>query len=193
MKASFVMLAALPSEMDGFADIEGPVFSDWPLWLGLGGGLAVLLLLLLLWRRLRHRREVGTTGADTPPPEPPVNSARRRLDEVEGALDRYEAEPLTVAVSDIVRAYLEAVLSLPVREQTSEEFLEALRRRPDQPAVLEERLPRFLTQCDFVKFARQDLNPEGRRNLLATARGLVEETDRAASTEASASASPPSS
>ena len=172
------MLSAVPPKMDGFADIEGPVFAQWPLWLGVIAGLLLLLVILLLLRRLRGRKQPSSAEKDAPPPEPPLSTALRRLEEVEAGLDRYEAEPLCVAVSDIVRAYLEAVLDLPVREQTSEEFLEALRKRPDPPGVLGEQLPRFLEQCDIVKFARQDLNPERRHHLLATARRLVEETDR---------------
>jgi hypothetical protein len=180
------ILSAVPPQMDGFADIEGPVFAQWPLWLGVIAGLLLLLVVLFLLRRLRGRKALSSAERAAPPPEPPLSRALRRLDGVEAGLDRYEAEPLCVAVSDIVRAYLEAVLDLPVREQTSEEFLEALRHLPGQPPVLNEQLPRFLEQCDIVKFARQDLNVESRRELTATARRLVEETDRGLSAPESA-------
>jgi hypothetical protein len=180
------MLSAVPPEMDGFADIEGPVFSQWPLWLALSTGLLLLLVTFWLLRRLRNRSGVEPAAKNAPPPDPPLTVAVRRLQEVEASLDRYETEPLCVAVSDIVRAYLEAVLDLPVREQTSEEFLEALRHRPGQLPVLNEQLPRFLEQCDIVKFARQDLNEESRRELTATARRLVEATDRGLSAAESA-------
>lgn len=180
------MLSAVPPQMDGFADIEGPVFARWPLWLAVIAGLVLLLLFLLLLRRVRGRKGSSSAEKAAPPPEPPLSTALRRLDEVEADLDRYGAEPLCVAVSDIVRAYLEAVLALPVREQTSEEFLEALRKRPEPPEVLGGQLPRFLEQCDIVKFARQDLNVESRRELTATARRLVEETDRGLSAPESA-------
>lgn len=192
MNAVTSILAQLPAGMDGFADIEGPVYSPWPLILLLGSlALLALLLAAAFWWFRRKRRTSAADSVPAVPPEPPLQVALRQLEELERQRDHYESDPLTVAASDIVRQYLKEVLHIPAREQTSEEFLAALRNQSNLPEVLHQLLPDFLRQCDRVKFARGDLDPSARDELLKAARRLLIETDQAAAPTAAPSTGQP--
>ncbi len=159
--------------MEDFADIEGLVPIGLPVWVWLA--LAAVLLGLVavavgLW--LRRRRTPAPASAE--PVRAPREVALERLAALRAREASMAAEPFTVEVSDIVRDYLEAALAIPAREQTSEEFLQALEARPDLPAALRAHMPPFLEQCDRVKFARQDLAGAQRGTLLQAAQAVVE-------------------
>ena len=164
--------------MENYADIEGPVRIGL-LWLiGLTGLLILVILALaalLAWWLKRRRARVQEAQA---PRRSPLEIARERLERLRAEAVAMEAEAYTVEVSDVVRDYLESALSIPAREQTSEEFLQTLSVRPGMPDVLHAHMPAFLTQCDLVKFARQGLGEKEREGLLETAGTVVEETDR---------------
>lgn len=164
--------------MERFADIEGPV------WIGLLTPLlligAAVLLLALLAVLVYRRRRAGNQRAFGPvvPLRSPLEVAVERLERLKQADLDLDSEPFTVEVADIVRDYLEAALRIPAREQTSEEFLQALQQGARLPEVLHAHMPRFLEQCDRVKFARQLLEIRQRTVLLETAGTVVLETDR---------------
>ena len=163
--------------MEAFADIDGPVRIGLITLLGIAA-LAVLGMVLIgaLLRRLLKKR-TAAAGLSPEQQRSPLEVAMERLDRLQAEAGGMEAEPFIVEVSDIVRDYLETALSIPAREQTSEEFLYELRTRPGLPEVLQSRMPRFLDQCDLVKFARQVLAGTQRDLLLETAGTVVRETD----------------
>ena len=107
----------------------------------------------------------------------PLEIALSRLEQLKESGETLEADPYTVEVSDIVRDYLESSLKVPAKEQTSEEFLLSLQSLGNLPPVLQEHMPEFLNQCDWVKFARQSLGLEQRHDLLRTAESVVDVTD----------------
>mgnify|MGYP000504202519 CR=1 FL=1 len=163
--------------MEGFADIEGPVLVGlaWLFALAAAGLLVLLLLAfaIRLWvRRSRSRQADGSVHQRSP-----LEIALERLQVLQKGGTDLEADPFIVEVSDIVRDYLERALSMPAREQTSEEFLNDLQKRADLPQVLKDRMPQFLDQCDLVKFARQSLAGQQRDDLIDTANTVVVETD----------------
>lgn len=163
--------------MEGFADIEGPVrIGLWALigWSGLVLLATVGLVALIIWYlRARGSRVSGPVENQ----RSPLEIALDRLQRLETGADQLEADPFVVEVSDIVRDYLETALRVPAREQTSEEFLQALRRDHGFPEILDRHMPEFLEQCDLVKFARQVLAETERHKLLSTAGKVVRETD----------------
>lgn len=163
--------------MEGFADIEGPLpIGMWPLILMIAAAvLLVLLTAFLLHRFIKRPRRAPLP--DTEQKRSALEIALERLRRLGSGDARIEPEPFTVEVSDIVRDYLEEALSIPAREQTSEEFLGTLSSRENLPAVLHAHMPAFLESCDMVKFARQRLDSAQQENLLATAREVVESTD----------------
>lgn len=165
--------------MENFSDIEGPVrigLGSLLPWIA-GAGVLLAALLFLFYRlRKQHRQEDKVESA---PKVSPLQRALQRLGILRKGFRDQEAETFTVEVSDIVRDYLEEVLEIPAKEQTSEEFLHALTARKDLPDVLHEAMPAFLEACDRVKFARQDLTAEQREPLLQTAEAAVRETHQA--------------
>ena len=162
--------------MEGFADIEGPVRIGM-IWLMVALGiLGILMVASLVWIISRRRKSVAGTGFGESV-RSPLEIAHDRLESLKESGESLDADPFTVEVSDIVRDYLESSLEIPAKEQTSEEFLFSLQSGRSLPPVLEEHMPAFLNQCDWVKFARQDLMLEQRHSLLRTAETVVDVTD----------------
>jgi hypothetical protein len=112
------------------------------------------------------------------PPLAPHEWATQELDRIEaqqlpeaGELERYHT-----LLSDVVRAYLERRFSLPASQQTTPEFLEAMRRSPQLTPEQQGLLRDFLQRCDMAKFARAAPSPDECRAVAAMARGFVQET-----------------
>lgn len=86
-----------------------------------------------------------------------------------------EVAALIVAVSDVLRDYIEGRFAVHAPARTTEEFLlEAL----IEPALAErkETLDHFLTLCDLVKYARVRPAPQEALALVDTAAAFVEQT-----------------
>jgi hypothetical protein len=150
--------------------------------------LAVVLLLLVLngWVLYRRRRQDSTVL--------PSHWALGELQRIRLPADARERdlEEFYTRLSDVLRRYLELRYHVPAPEQTTAEFLEAMRRsphlQPEQQAVLRD----FLEQCDLVKFARAQPSGEECRKAAETARAFVERTaDNAPVTSAKPPEPPP--
>lgn len=132
------------------------------------GGAAVLLLLLawLAWRR----RGQGQ------PPLSPEQWARRELDQIEETLlpPRGDAEAFHTQLSQIVRRYLAERHVPHALQQTTAEFLEAIRQTPGLPAEQQEQLRELFERCDLAKFARAHTPPEECRRSIELARALLQ-------------------
>jgi hypothetical protein len=81
--------------------------------------------------------------------------ARAELDALlrAGLPDPASMDPFFVALSRIVRRYLEARFALRSPELTTEEFLEVMVASPDLSGAHQQLLQSFLRQADLVKFA----------------------------------------
>ena len=153
--------------------LEVPI--DWITVAWWAAGIIVLLVLLAAliryWIRKRRRSPVEPVK----PSVPPLHEARRRLEAALRLIS--EPKPFCIAVSDVVRWYLERRFALHAPDRTTEEFLEELQLsdllNADQKQVLAE----FLQRCDLVKFARLEPNESELRQLHSTASRLVEDTD----------------
>ncbi len=142
-----------------------------PVWPWIAALVAILLLAaFLLWKKRRP------TPADSAPPESPHAKALRLLAELRARAETLDDESFTVALSSILRRYLEEALQLPAPEQTTDEFLQHLRSGSPLAPDLQPNLENFLRQTDLVKFARQPLTPDQRENLLETARQTIDAT-----------------
>jgi hypothetical protein len=147
-----------------------PQPNPWP-WISL----ALLLLLTALfffWKRRRAQRKEPMAA----PAETPDAKALRLLDRLRQQDDQLDAEAFMVAVSSILRNYLEEALNLPAPEQTSEEFLQELRGQTWLTPELQQKLEDFMRLGDLVKFARQPLHADQRKRLLESASLVVEAT-----------------
>ncbi len=121
----------------------------------------------------RWSRRPPAERAPLPMPDPAV-VARGRIE----AAREWMGEPRRYAgeVSDAVRHYLEDRFGLKAPEQTTEEFLTDLSRRPTLDPRHQGPLAAFLEQCDLVKFAGWKPGAQELDGLEAAAVWVVDET-----------------
>ncbi len=164
-------------------DIRGPkyILPAW-FWPALIGA-AVLLGAACygVWRWLRRRRR--------PRPLLPFEAALQRLEEIRALMQPASAREFSIAVSDIVRRYIEQRFEVTATHQTTEEFLRDL-LESSNPALARHRslLSEFLYQCDLVKFAGMSLSLRGMESLHDSARAFVLETAKPEAPAADANA-----
>jgi hypothetical protein len=138
--------------------------------------LAALLVAALLALLSRRRR-----APEAAPPAPtPAEAALARLRALEA--QRPRARELHLALSEILRAYLEDGLEIPARDATAGEIVSRVRRASPEgidPVALEA----FLMESDLVKFAGESPGAEGLVKALEFVRGLVNATRPAPETK----------
>ena len=149
-----------------------------PLWPWLLAGTAVLAaaspLLVRAWlsrlaqARLRSAYQVARSELDALlyGPRPPSGD--------EAAVDVFY-----VALSGIVRRYLEDRFGLHSPEQTTDEFLDSLASSPDLRRGHQDLLREFLRGADLVKFAHQLPDASGMNTSVGLAQRFLEETGEA--------------
>jgi len=164
----------LPNNVPDLRDIVPPV--DVPFWteahivLAVAGALLLLgLLALVAWRwRKRTRPPVAP-----PDPRRVALEALQRLSGPDG--EGLGALDFVVAVSEVLRVYLEARHQLPASRQTTEEFLEGLEHSNQFSDVVRQQLRRFLGRCDEVKFAAVHADAQVRSGLVFETVKMVKE------------------
>jgi len=184
MRAAAALLAGVGSTLgalvhvdEDIRDIRGPksvLVQSWQEPAVLAGAAIIIVALCsyVLWRR-RARR-----------------AAPRRLTLSEEALERLEkARPLMrpesarefgIAVSEVIRSYIERRFNVVATQRTTEEFLQTLLQSSNE-ALSRHRalLSEFLQQCDFIKFAGASLAITDLEALFQSARSFVLETGQA--------------
>ncbi len=175
------LLAKLPQDKRKTADIQAikgplPVAPDYTAWWLLLGCLLVLLLLIHLVRKLLARRKEAKTAAS--PPVPPYEEAIAALDALKAReLPRGGGwKEFALAISMILRRYLERRYGFPGTEMTSREVLRALSSQAGFDGRLLGELRNLFEETDLVKFARQTPPLSAENDLLAAAHLLLEET-----------------
>lgn len=157
------------------ATLPSPWRRRWK-WLVAGALLIIAAAALLAWALRRYKPK-------PPPAVPPAlpNAhllALKSLQELRARrlIEAGRIGEFTVAVSGILRIYLERRFQLDAPERTTEEFIaEASRSRAltlDQQAAVRE----FLELCDLVKFARFTPDAAQGEGLLQSAERFVRET-----------------
>lgn len=163
--------AAQPSPSpEDIRDIRGPQFSvPWLLPALLAGGAALALCGYgaWRWRRRRHSPRVLL----------PFEAALQRLEDIRALMQPENAREFSIAVSDIVRGYIEHGFQLTATHRTTEEFLRDLLESPNA-ALARHRalLSEFLHQCDLVKFAGMSLTLQNMESLHHSACEFVRAT-----------------
>jgi hypothetical protein len=129
------------------------------------------LLLLSAWAATRRR------GAEVPP-LPPEEQALREVERIELAYlpPRGNAETFHTQLSHVVRRYLAERIGLHALEQTTTEFLDAVRQVPTMTAEQQVLLRELFERCDLAKFARASTPPEECRHSTELARQLIRQT-----------------
>lgn len=163
--------ASAAAASEDIRDIRGP---KWimPAWL-LPALLAAALLLALGayggWRWWRRRRRPRVLL--------PFELALQRLEQIRALLQPARVREFSIAVSDIVRSYIEQRFEVTATHRTTEEFLRDLLDSSNGSLARHRALlSAFLQQCDLVKFAGMSLNLQSMESLHDSARAFVLET-----------------
>jgi len=140
--------------------------------LGIASALAVLGSgSVLAYRALRARRRIEQQRSAYD-----EAVAQLRALEDKGPPDETAADSWFVALSSIVRRYLEHRYEIRAPELTTEEFLQVATARPELTAEHRALLSSFLERCDRVKFAGYRPDADESLATLKAARGFVEDT-----------------
>ncbi|HMD27797.1 MAG TPA: hypothetical protein VKH13_04430 [Steroidobacteraceae bacterium] len=161
--------AASTDPAQDIRDIRGPKFvrPDWLLPLVLAGGLLLGFGAYGAWRWRRRRRQRPISLS-------PMELALQRLEELRALMLPASAAAFSVAVSDIVRSYIEQRFAVVATRRTTEEFLHDL-LESSHASLARHRalLGKFLHLCDFVKFGGLSLTPQNMESLRQSARTFV--------------------
>ena len=146
-------------------DIRGPIHIPdafpWLAWSA--GALAAAGLGFGAWARLRRPRR-----------KLPYELALEKLTASRPLMDVENAQHFCLAVSEIVRLFIEECLPVRAAHRTTNEFLHDLVNLPDSPlAAHRETLAEFLHHCDLAKFARWSLTMPEMEAMLASASAFV--------------------
>lgn len=169
--ASAVASAVSPDDAEDIRDIRGPKFL-LPTWLWYAVAAGVLLVGLIIygiirWRRSRRRERVLTH----------FELALQRLEEIRALMQPQKAREFSIAVSDIVREYIEQRFNATATHRTTEEFLHDLLDSSNTTLAKHRALlSDFLHQCDLVKFAGMSLTTRNMESLHHSAEAFVQET-----------------
>jgi Domain of unknown function (DUF4381) len=152
-------------------DIRGPkgVFPAWIIPALIAGAVALALGGYAFWRWRRRQRPVR--------PLLPFEVALQRLEHIRTLMRPAQVREFSIAITDIVRAYIEQRFDVTATHQTTEEFLHDL-LKSSRTALASHRdlLAQFLQQCDLAKFAGMSLSQSHMESLHASARTFVLET-----------------
>jgi Domain of unknown function (DUF4381) len=151
---------------EDIVDIRPPIHIAAPFpWLVWGvGALLVFGVSAGVWklRRRRQRRKLA------------YEIALERLENTRPLMRESNAEPFSLAVSEIVRRFIEEVLPVRAAHRTTDEFLRDLTSLSYLPlAQHRDSLADFLRHCDLAKFARWSLTVSQMDAMLESARAFV--------------------
>ena len=178
----FLSLEVVSSLAAGEKDIRPAKggLAHWPappshwLWIAL----AILAVLAAAFWAVRKFLTTPRTFLHLPPPVPPHQLALEALAALraEGWIEALNVGPFYVALSSIVRRYLEARFGLRAPERTTEEFIRDALSSKKLSDAHRDLVAGFLEQSDLVKFARHAPGPTDMHNALDSAERLVRET-----------------
>lgn len=142
-------------------------------WRWLLGALGIVVVIGGIWkgiqRLLSWRRKEEAMNLD---PREEALLALRTLEEKKLPQSGL-VEPFYVELTGIVRRYIERVYNVHAPEQTTQEFLEAMRSESVFSQDLQKRFGEFLNTADLVKFARFQATLEECKGAHRAAKGFV--------------------
>jgi Domain of unknown function (DUF4381) len=158
---------------DDIRDIRGPksIFPLWQLLAWIAVGVLVALAGFTLWRRLRR-------------PAPPrrlelFEIALQRLEDIRSLMHPSTVREFSIAISDVVRQYIESQMKITATHRTTEEFLRDLLDSSNAALTAHRNLlAEFLQACDMAKFAGVGLSMRIMESLHLSARSFVIETSK---------------
>jgi hypothetical protein len=146
-------------------DIRPPIHIAAPFpWLAWSmGALLIIGVSAAAWKLQRRQKR-----------KLPYEIALERLENTRPLMRETNAEPFSLAVSGIVRRFVEEVLPVRAAHRTTDEFLRDLTSLPYLPlAQQRDSLADFLRHCDLAKFARWSLSVSQMEAMLDSAKAFV--------------------
>jgi Domain of unknown function (DUF4381) len=171
-----VTTAAPSAAADGAAqedirDIRGPKYllPAWLLPAVLAGSVLAALGLYGAWRWHRRQRAARVLR--------PFEQALEQLEAIRPLMAPKSVREYSIAVSDIVRRYIEIRFDVTAAHRTTEEFLRDRLGASDTALARHHNLlAEFLQCCDLAKFAGLSLSLQSMESLQQSARSFVLET-----------------
>ena len=144
-------------------DIRPPIHIAAPFpWLVVGAAaLGLVGVSAVAWKLRRQSRKL------------PYEIALERLENTRPLMREFHAEPFCLAVSDVIREFIEEVLQVRAIYRTTNEFLHDLSLSDLQLAPHRDTLANFLQHCDLAKFARWSLTVPQMEAMLSSAKDFV--------------------
>ena len=150
-----------------------PPYHIPPSWLWLAwtaGGLALAALGYGAWHG-RHRLGMRV--------KLPYEVALEELEAARRLMQPEQARAFSIAVSEVVRDYIEKSFPVRAAHRTTEEFLRDLATSPDSPLIAHQPvLADFLGHCDLAKFARWILSVPQMAAMLQSASAFIVATGK---------------
>jgi hypothetical protein len=157
--------ASQRAPQEDILDIRPPIHIPAPFpWLAWSGGALVAAGFGLgVWKLLRRpRRRLA------------YEIALENLEKARPLMRADDAQPFSLAVSEIVRCFIEEMLPVRAAHRTTNEFLHDLTNLSNSPLASHRyTLSNFLGHCDLAKFARWMLTVPQMEAMLESARRFV--------------------
>lgn len=135
--------------------------------------LAVLVLAgLLAWRHFRKKK----LALEIQPSIPAHIKAREALAAIRPLIAEGKFREFIIAVSRVLRVYIEDRFALRAPHLSTEEFLYQAEQSEALSTAYQKLLEDFLVQCDLVKFALGGTDPEQVEALYRTTEQFIEQT-----------------
>jgi hypothetical protein len=162
----------LPTIIEDLTLVPVPAWWENP-WVWVAA-LVALVVGVYLFRRWLKSRPTPVIVASPPPPGPPPHlEALRRLTELRAKQKKLTTYDVALECSDILRAYIEGRFALPIRYQTTREFLGAAQAHPELGAEPRRELGEFLAFFDGIKFAADSADSQQMRETIDGAERFV--------------------
>ena len=144
-------------------------------------GLLALGLLGWALRRWLRRPLPPVPGVPYAGPYPPatIDEALRRLRELRTRVPQMTDYDLSIQASEILREFIEGKHQVPIRYQTTREFLGLVSAQSEISGPRRVALEQFLVFCDLGKFARQPATVPEMLHAVDTAIQFVVESGKA--------------
>jgi hypothetical protein len=165
--------AADVATAEDIRDIRGPkgIFPLWEVVALLAGAALLAAGGYAAWRWTRRRRSARALEL--------FEIALQRLEEIRSLMQPASVREFSIAISDIVRRYIEDEFTITATHRTTEEFLRDLLESSNAAlAAHRNLLAQFLNQCDMAKFAGVGLSMPIMESLHQSARLFVIESSK---------------
>jgi hypothetical protein len=157
---------------DDIRDIRGPkgMFPIWQVAALLAGCALLAIGGYTAWRWARRR---------SPKAQRRFEIALQCLEDIRALMQPSSVREFSIAISDIVRRYIEDEFRVTATHRTTEEFLHDLLESSNASlAAHRNSLAQFLHQCDVAKFAGVGLTMRIMETMHQSARGFVIESSK---------------